>query len=140
MVFPLDVDDAWPPVAAESLPFLTVEKGFQLQTAPLFLKDMSVCDVLSIISGSDNIVESWAHLERSLRSTIWLLRLKNSHLISDALDELRGLGCDTVSMDDLGCYSIDVPETVCISDVDLVLGDLNPEAFAIAFPSMRHPE
>lgn len=138
--FPLFVEDGWPPVAAESLPFLRAEGGFRLQAAPLFIKDMSVGDLLNITFGPENVVESWNHIHRSARSTIWLLRLKETTEISTALEKMRSLGCNTVKVETFGCYSIDVPEEVSILDVDLILDALDTDAVGVAFPSMRHPE
>jgi hypothetical protein len=140
LTFPLSVEDDWPPVSTESLPFTETDDGFLAQVAPLFVKDLSVGDLLNVTLGPNNIVQSWTHNQRSSRSTIWLLRLKEGPEIIQILQKLRDLDCNTVTMDTLGCYSIDVPETIAISDVDVVLDTLDKDAVAIAFPSMRHPE
>jgi hypothetical protein len=136
--FPLIDEDGWPPVSAESLPFLVSEEGFRLQAPPLFIRDMSVGDVLNITFVPENVVESWNHVYRSARSTIWLGRLTESKEISGALEKLRSLGCNTVTVQTLGCYSIDVPEEILILDVDTVLDALDSNVVAVAFPSMRH--
>ena len=138
--FPLDVVDGWPPVAVESLPFRLSAEGYRAMVSPLFVKDLSVDDVISAQLGDENLVESWRHLVRSGRTTIWLLRLKLPNRIDLALAELRELGCNSVGLASVGCYSIDVPETVSVDKIDAILSTLDSDAVAVAFPSMRHPE
>jgi len=138
--FPLEVEDDWPPVGSESLPFERKREDYECLASPLFVKDLSAGDVIKIKKDGEGFVSSWEHVERSGRSTIWLLRLANNNQIEPCLQRLRSLGCNTASVDEFGCYSIDVPETLPIAAVDEVLEELDPELVAIAFPSMRHPE
>jgi len=138
--FPLEVVDDWPPVAVESLPFLVSSRGYTAAAAPLFVKDLSVGDVIEPQLGDESTVKSWRHLLRSGRTTIWLLRMKQPSDINSALADLRTLGCNSVGFDAGGCYAIDVPETVSIKSVDTVLASLDSNAVAVAFPSMRHAE
>lgn len=138
--FSLDVEDGWPPVAVESLPFLTFPNGYTAQASPLFVKDLSVGDKISADLDHENNVKAWAHLNRSAHTTIWLLRLRQPNGIDDALAKLREVGCNTVGLQAAGCYSIDVPGTISMEIVDSILAVLDDNAVAVAFPSMRHPE
>lgn len=138
--FPLAVEDGWPPVAVESLPFLASAAGYQARVSPLFVKDISVGDVIAATLGDENTVEEWRHITRSPRTTIWLLRLKQPNGIDAALDGLRNLGCNSVGLDTAGCYAVDIPETISMKIVDSILASLDGDAVAVAFPSMRHPE
>lgn len=138
--FPLSVEDDWPPVATESLPFYVVEGGYECRVAPLFVKDLSVGDVISAELGCDQEVLSWRHVYRSLHSTVWLLRLKRPNTIDAVLAELRRLGCGTVGLDEAGCYAVDVPESIAMETVDKALENLDAGSVATAFPSMRHPD
>jgi Domain of unknown function (DUF4265) len=138
--FPLDIEDGWPPVAVESLPFLASTAGYQALVSPLFVKDLSVGDVIAPKLGDENTVTSWSHVHRSGRTTIWLLQLKRPNGIDAVLEEARALGCNSVGLETAGCYSIDVPEEVSIDRVDRMLATLDSDAVAVAFPSMRHPE
>ena len=140
--FPLDAEDGWPPVGVEGLPFEKMENGFRALVPPLFIKDLSVGDVISVELGEDDLIEAWAHLHRSGRSTIWLLRQKKkaTPLIAAVLLELESLGCFTADLESLGCYAIDVPESINISQVDEILAKLDETSCAVAFPSMRHSE
>lgn len=140
LTFPLEVEDGWPPVASESLPCLRVGAGYQVQTAPLFVRDMSVGDVLDVVADADGNVEKWKHLDRSPRTTVWLLRLRHPNGIEEALAAFRALGCNTVALDSVGSYAVDVPVDVGMTGIDAILDGLEPDAVAVAFPSMRHPE
>ena len=138
--FRLDVENEWPPVGLESLPFRKAAEGFEALVAPLFVKNLSVGDVIDVQLDEEGVVDSWGHLTTSAHTTIWLLRLKSTTAIDEALAKLRALGCNSVSLDSAGCYAIDVPPGVALEDVDIVLSQLDETAVATAYPSMRHPE
>jgi hypothetical protein len=138
--FNLDVQDGWPPVAVESLPFRKTGNCYLALSAPLFVKDLSADDLISVRFSENLTVTDWKHISRSGRTTIWLLRLKRPNNIEHVLSQLRELGCSTSGTDTLGSYAIDVPVNVPISHVDSVLGLLDETVVATAFPSMRHPE
>jgi hypothetical protein len=138
--FPLNVEDEWPPVGSESLPFEKSGEGYECLSAPIFVKDLSVGDVIEFKKNSEGFLSNWSHISRSGRSTIWLLRLADNDQIEPCLQRLQSLGCNTTGIAEFGCYTIDVPEALAISDVDEVLETLDSELVAVAFPSMRHPE
>ncbi|MBI5270773.1 MAG: DUF4265 domain-containing protein [Burkholderiales bacterium] len=127
-------------MAVESMPFRKVPAGYQAQAAPLFVKDLSVDDVIAVDLGDENTVKSWRHIARSARTTIWLLRLKQPHGIDAALTKLRQLGCNSVALDVAGCYAVDVPGSISMEKVDAILRSLDGDTVATAFPSMRHPD
>jgi hypothetical protein len=138
--FPLDIEDDWPPFGSESLPFDINGKGFRLLTPPLFVKDLSVDDVILVERDQNRFVSSWHHQFRSDRTTIWLLRLRNNNFVDERLSILRKMGCNTVGLESVGCYAVDVPGSIDIGDIDDVLSELDPDEVAIAYPSMRHEE
>lgn len=138
--FALLNDDGWPPVGSESIPFDKTDAGYKCLSVPLFVKDLSVGDVIKINSFSGVFIESWCHIERSNRSTLWLLRLSDSPPIERSLKKMRLLQCNTTGVDEFGCYAVDIPDSVSIIDVDTILEDLDPDLVAVAFPSMRHPD
>lgn len=141
LMFALDVEDDWPPVAVESMPFRVTHEGHVALAPPLFVKDLSVGDVIDAMpNATTGHVFWWRHLAKSARTTIWLLRLQPSDTIETALAALRQLGCNTVGLAEAGAYAVDVPESIPIDAVDAVLGQLDSEAVAVAFPSMRHEE
>jgi hypothetical protein len=139
--FPLDVEDDWPPVAAENLPFEAVEDGLRLLVAPLFVKRLSVGDVITVRERLGRVT-SWKHKHRSRHSTVWLLRLKRDATrdIKRALERAYRLGCKSSNAPRFGSYALDVPPETSIGDIDELLATLDKERVAIAYPSFRHPE
>jgi len=139
--FALDVVDGWPPAGSECLPFEPTEQGYRLLSPPLFLKDLSVGDVIACkVDEASGLVSEWAHVEQSEHTTITMLRMGGLRVLDAGLEKLRALGCSTTSVDELGICSVDVPATVSMDDVDDVLDELEEAEVPIAFPSMRHPE
>lgn len=142
--FVLEIEEGWPPAAVECLPATRVGAGYQVLVPPLFVKDLSVGDVVHIDEEEEQGIFAWRHLERSGHTTIWLLRLQRSdevdRMLASALERLRELGCFTSSMESWGAYAIDLPGTVSIRDADEILDRFDPEVVAVAFPSMRHDE
>lgn len=110
--FPLEVDDGWPPVAVECIPCAEEQGSWRVQVAPLFVKDLSVGDLLEATL-DDRRVTAWSHRERSAHTTIWLTRIADGADVT-VLDELRALGCGVCTAEQLGMRSIDVPGTVPI--------------------------
>ena len=139
LMFALDVEDGWPPAGVECLPFRVTHEGYIALAPPLFVKDVSVGDVIDVTRDDTNgLVFSWRHVEKSERTTTWLLRLKSPDMITAVLPALQELGCKTVGFEPAGAYSVDVPESVPIAAVDAVLEQLDSASVAVAFPSMRH--
>lgn len=139
--FPLEVDDGWPPCAVESLPIQKVPNGYMVLTPPLFVKELSVNDIIEVrLQTGSQVVESWRHVIRSTHTTIWLLRMHCTTTIDTVLAKLRTIGCTTVALDQFGAYSIDVPEAISISTIDTILEELDGDSVAIAFPALRHPD
>lgn len=138
IAFSLDVADDWPPVGSEYLPFDETQLGFACLDAPLFVKDLSVGDKIFIDQETNGYVVRWHHIEKSKNTTVWLLRLKKTEAIELCLENLRRLGCNTVSQPDLGCYSVDVPEEITLATIDAELDLLDEDEVAVAFPSLRH--
>ena len=138
--FALDVDDDWPPVRLECLSFERVSNGYRARSVPLFVKNLSVDDVIAPEIDANGHVTSWTHVLRSEHTTVWRLRLRETDQIDRVLSDLRKLGCSTCSLDSFGCHAIDVPVAVSIGDLDKCLGALDPVSVAVAFPSFRHPK
>lgn len=136
--FVLSVEDGWPPVSSEEIPCNKNHDGYEILGAPVFVKSISVGDVIRITEGSEKQTIDWEHVSRSANTTIWLLRLKEDNSIAAALSYLRNIGCDTVSLAKLGSYSINVPADVDIDLVDHCLSLIDVKFAVIAYPSFRH--
>ena len=141
LVFPLQVVDGWPPYGSECLPFKVVPGGLQLLVAPLYVKKLSVGDVIAATE-EDREVRSWKHVRPSNHTTIWLLAIRGNATrdIKRTLKRLGALGCSTSHNDDIAVSAIDVPPNVSIQCVDAELASLDPEEIGIAYPSFRHAE
>lgn len=141
LAFVLLVEDEWPPVSVECMPADRIgEFIYRPLNPPLFVKGLSVGDLVEVEFDGDRMVVAWKILSPSAHSTVWLARLRQKHDIESMLQALRDLGCATVAAPNLGCYAVDIPEAVAMEDVDLVLESADEESVAIAFPSFRHPE
>ena len=73
--FHLEIEDEWPPVAIENLHFKLLNNGYELLTPPLFIKNLSVGDIIDVEIDDNRLVKSWRHVYHSGNSTIWLLRI-----------------------------------------------------------------
>ncbi len=137
--FALEVEDGWPPVATECLPVKTTDESHTVLVAPLFIKGLSVGDVVQVVSESEGIVYEWRHLSKSKNSTVWFLR-RGEVEIEPLLAPIRELGCNTTWSSQLGVGSIEVPESVSAEALDKCLEALEIPTFALAFPSWRHTD
>lgn len=137
--FPLEVEDDWPPVAVEALPFKATPAGLVALVPPIFVGGLSVGDVIKVeLEPDTDRVMTWAHVASSGNTTVWLLRTGPSDTIEPVLDRLRTLGCNTVGLEGVGAFSVDVPESIEMSAVDSILEGLDSDSVAVAFPSLRH--
>lgn len=138
--FNLDIEDEWPPVGQEGLVFIKKGDLYVLYKPPLFVKNLSIGDLLEIDIGEFNFAENYQVIEKSGNSTVWLARIADCNSLKDIFDDLKQLHCHVVELPQLGCYSIAVPFNTKISDIDKCLSQLNPNQIAIAYPSFRHNE
>jgi Domain of unknown function (DUF4265) len=136
--FNLNVIEDWPPVSVEGILCTKILEGYRLESPPLFVKGLSVGDIISVEFDSVNNIKSWKILAHSSRTTIWILRTGPNDNIRPVLEGLKSLGCKSVELSELGCYSVDVPAEVSIADVDTLLSSLDPINTAAVFPSFRH--
>jgi hypothetical protein len=142
LLFELEIEDDWPPVAVECLPCVRVKGGYRVEASPVFVKNLSVGDVISVSRDERGNVSSWAHVRKSGRTTIWLAGLiaHGDDDIADVLPELHARDCNTVEFEQIGRYSIDVPAERSIHEVGACLSKLDQSRVAIAYPSFRHEE
>lgn len=138
--FILNVVDEWPPVSIEGILCTQVAKGYRLESPPLFVKGLSVGDVISADFEPTGNVASWHVLARSRRTTVWILRTGPGDNIAAVLRELQAIGCKVVELPKLGCCAVDVPAEISIADVDALLAHLAASSTAVVFPSFRHDQ
>jgi hypothetical protein len=139
LLFSIEESDGWPPVSSECLEFVRTEGEYELLSVPLFIKGLSRGDVLSVSFDQSGMVNDWKILKPSQNTTIWILKLGDIDL-NKILGNLHSIGCNTVSLDELGAYAVDVPSEVKIANVDDLLSYLDKDSVAVAYPSFRHVE
>ena len=136
--FSLEVDDeGWPPIGWEWLHATKTDVGLKIESLPLFVKDISVFDVIRVELNDERIVTRWSHVGKSKRSVVWIMTYGN-YDADFALQALRELGCNTESLKSFKYYAVDVPAEIHFDGVDHVLESLDKNMSAVAFPSFRH--
>lgn len=136
--FRLHVIDEWPPVAVEGVLCTLVENGYRIESPPLFVKGISVEDIIEVKFDTENYVAWWQPISKSGRTTAWIMRTGPDNNIQTIVAELRLLGCQIEQLPELGCYAVDIPAEVSITDIDARFARLNEDSTAVAFPSYRH--
>lgn len=137
LTFRLEVEEDWPPVAAESLPFIQFGETYEAQAAPLFVKHLSVGDKIRLLDVENDQVWSWEHVDKSANSTVWLLRTDDVE-VEPLLPPLHKIGCQTAWSSQCGVCSVNVPLEVDVKRLDTYLSRLESKGLAVAFPSWRH--
>jgi hypothetical protein len=137
LMFVLDVDDGWPPVAKECMVSTATETGYRIEVPPLFIKNLAVGDVITVELNEEGDVTNWSHVEESKRSTVWIM-VHGDYSITDAIDCLKKLKCNVEEFEQYRYFSIDVPEECSLEQLDACLSALDDEKASIAYPSFRH--
>ena len=135
LTFRLEVEDGWPPVAAEGIPCSEGHTGLCITVPPLFIKGLAVGDEIEVVDEADGQVLSWKTTKMSGHSTIWVMPHKRQ--IEGELEELRALGCNTSSFPGGVVYAIDLPPHLSASEVDRRFEPKKPHV-ALAYPAWRH--
>lgn len=137
LIFRLDVADGWPPVAAEGIPCLHEAGSYRIRVPPLFLKGLSVGDVIAVFDDDQGQVCSWRHLSKSDRSTVRVMTF-GAVSIDVQLSNLRGLGVNVEGFSGTGLFALDIPASVPAPVLDECFGEFSKAELAIAYPSWRH--
>ncbi|HEY2179338.1 MAG TPA: DUF4265 domain-containing protein [Caulobacteraceae bacterium] len=140
LLFKLDGDDEWPPAVVEGLWGEQDGTSFRVLTCPLFVRGLSVGDVIAPETDDAGDVVAFEVLERSSHSTVWVLA-EDPAIREELRSVLESLGCGTVGGPESipSLCAVDVPGEVEIDAIDAVLGE--PERtgqISIAYPSFRH--
>jgi hypothetical protein len=144
LLFQLQQDeDGWPPVAVEGLWCEPLNGHYRLQTCPLFVKRLSIGDLLAVELDAHEEVHEFKVVEPSANTTVWIMFWDES-VLENTLEQLRLIKCDTTGpltgMETSHC-SVNVGAHIDMSDVDEILQPLEgAEQIAVAYPSYRHPD
>ncbi|WP_222566001.1 DUF4265 domain-containing protein [Novilysobacter antarcticus] len=139
LTFSLHVEDDWPPVAAECLPVEEHLGGFRLLSPPLFVKRLSVGDVIRVEETINDQVVAWTVQSASQHSTIWAMAFGGFDL-GPILSKARALGCHTATFSSGALAAVDVPPTVTAHQLDSMLTGYDEAELAVVYPSWRHEE
>ena len=136
LLFVLQIEDGWPPVAKEGLGCTLCNGGYRVDVPPFFVKDLSVGDVIAVQRNEAGEVISWRHVRKSKRSTVWIM-VKGDSSIEDVIGCLKGLQCNIERFTQYRYFAVDVPESCLATRLDECLDSLGERAH-VAYPSFRH--
>ncbi|HVK54643.1 MAG TPA: DUF4265 domain-containing protein [Burkholderiales bacterium] len=136
LTFRLDVEDGWPPVGAECIPCERLDRGYKVLASPHFIKDLSVDDVIEVVEEDNDQVFSWRHLERSMRSTLWVMVLEKAS-VENEMRRLKLRHCRVSHLEAFDLYAIDIPPDLSEEEVDDCFSGSDPEKVVLAYPSWR---
>ena len=138
--FKLTADDAgWPPYESETMPIERVGCGFRIVVPPLFVKGLSVGDVITGELDSEGYLQNFSHVMVSRRSTVWVM-LKSFPHWEQIQTALLSAGCKVVPFRQLGFYSVDLSAEVSLKMFDEIIAPLVNGGGELAYPSLRHGE
>jgi hypothetical protein len=138
LLFALDVEDGWPPIASEGVWCDLVGSYFRLRNAPFFIKGLAVNDLF--FAEPDPInghIFEFQIIKPSENSLIWLMN-NRGQTIDAFLDRFRSLGCSTEGLEQFALYSIDVPGTVLDQPLSELIAQADGCGLDLAFPVLRH--
>ncbi|MFG6431544.1 DUF4265 domain-containing protein [Pelomonas parva] len=138
LLFALDVDDGWPPVAAEGVWCERDGDLYSLKNVPLFIRGLAVGDVFR--AQHDPVNGQIFEFELVKSSGHSLVRVLNNDSLDFSLPEKRLLemGCSLATFEKFSMFAIDVPAEVGRDEINAIVDSLEEEGFALAFPVWRH--
>jgi hypothetical protein len=137
LMFVLDVDDGWPPVAKECMPCTELGSDYRIEVPPLFIKGLSVGDVISVERNDEGEVVAWSHVKESGRSTVWIMVTGDQSIVG-TIECLKKLKCNVAEFEPYRYFAIDVPEECSVERLDECLDGLDEDHASVAYPSFRH--
>ena len=134
-------EDGWPPAAVECLWCEPQGDHYRVETCPLFVKGISVGDLIDVQKDDQGDVVSFCVVRPSKNTTLWIIFWDESK-VEPTLQELHKLDCDTTGPLEgwkTKLCSVNVPSSTSMTDVDALLEPLEElEQIALACPSNRH--
>jgi hypothetical protein len=142
LLFQLHEDEeGWPPVAVEGLWCEPLDGLYRVQTCPLFVKGLSIGDLIEVQQDAQHEVAAFTVVQPSGNSTVWVIFWVEP-IDEPTLHQLRSAGCETIGP--LGGWktalcSVNVPAEVSFGEVDAILQPLEESGRAsAAHPLHRH--
>ncbi len=141
VLFALEIEDGWPPVATESIWCERRDGTYQIKSIPLFIRGLAVDDIVAATPDKESRqIHDYDVLEVSGHSVIWMLNPVKLD-ITEFIGELEALGCK-VATGLLGYnhYAIDVPPEADIAALDGMISVWDAVGLAFAYPAWRHED
>jgi Domain of unknown function (DUF4265) len=138
LLFSLDVQDDWPPIASEAVWCERVGTAYKLLNTPLFIKGLAVNDIFSAEPDATNgHIFQFEVLEPSSHSLVWILDNSTTQ-VNALLGEFRAIGCSTVSLEKFSMHAVDIPPQINNSSLDALFDAADNMGMELAFPVWRH--
>lgn len=138
VLFALDIDGDWPPVASEGVWCERTGTDYKLINAPFFIKGLAYGDTFKAeLDPVNEHVFDFEIVEESGHSLVWMLN--NSDLDVTLLrSQILALGCSLEELEQFSLFSIDVPPSVDKLAINDVIDSAEEAGFDFAFPVWRH--
>ena len=138
ILFALDVEDDWPPVASEGVWCERHGNDFKLLNAPLFIKGLACGDVFAAVPDpvNEHIFE-FETIEESGHSLVWVLNNENIETATFK-HQFLALGCSIAELERFSLFAIDVPPFVDKAVINSLVDAAEESGLDLAFPVWRH--
>jgi Domain of unknown function (DUF4265) len=138
VLFALDLDNDWPPVASEGVLCERLGKDFKLVNAPFFIKGLACGDVFTAdLDPVNEHVFEFSVLKESGHSLVWVLN--NSGIEFASLrSQILALECNIEEFEQFSLFSIDIPPHVDSVEINKLLDSIEELGLDLAFPVWRH--
>ena len=122
VVFPLDVEDGWPPVSAERLwAYDLGANRYEINNAPWFVRDLAAGDVVEAIADDPAQHPTFIRLlERSPNLTIRLICLRQGPLrgnLQAVIDAFTPFGVWAEGAEQYGMVALDIPPNAALEQI-----------------------
>lgn len=138
VLFALEIDDGWPPVASEGVWCERADKNYRLVNAPFFINGLAYGDVFKAeLDPVNEHVFEFEVVEESGHSLVWMLN--NSDLdVTSLKSQFLDLGCSLEGFEQFSLFSIDVPPSVNRVAINELVDWAEGAGIDLAFPVWRH--
>ena len=137
LLFVLDIEDDWPPIASEGVWCKSVGENFRLENSPFFISGLAFGDIFS--AEPDNVndhIFEFKLIEESGHSVVWLMN-NNETDLSNFKEKVLELGCRIEGMLKFSLYSIDVPPKIDVEKFDNLIKKYENKGIHFAYPVWR---
>ena len=137
VLFALEVEDGWPPVATEGVWCERVNGNYKLKNVPFFISGLAMDDTFTAEPDAVNEhIFEYEILKESGRSVVWLMNNKRLD-ISEFIKKIKALGCRYESLTQYSLGAIDVPPSIDVTQFYQAIDEYEAKGLDFAFPVWR---